>query len=141
MNKNLFAAKGIYSNWDRLGNISAAVNHLQQIKKQVAKSMKTGYQGTTHKAADVHELVLRIADKALELQLQKHVKNCDGQAAVKPVPDLRASGRQKFSSSSLATFNKKMKDLIGGKVPAAESDTLPVPDFSIPESREPDDER
>jgi hypothetical protein len=30
--KALFALKGIYANWDWLGNLSAAINHLQKIK-------------------------------------------------------------------------------------------------------------
>ena len=31
--KRLFTSKGVYSQWDRLGNISAAISHLQAIKK------------------------------------------------------------------------------------------------------------
>jgi len=31
----LFATKGLYASWDRLGDISAAVDYLQKIKKEV----------------------------------------------------------------------------------------------------------
>ncbi|KAF8233489.1 hypothetical protein L208DRAFT_1075284, partial [Tricholoma matsutake] len=109
--KALFAAKGIYSNWDRLGNISAAINHIQKVKIQVARLMCVGYQGSTHKNVDTSKLVWRIADKARDLQLLKIVTNCEGQSLAKAVPDLRALGREKFATASLATFNKKICDM------------------------------
>jgi len=85
----LFAAKGIYSNWDRLGNIAAGVEYLQNVKKQVSKSVKSGYQGKTHTVVDTSMLVWRIANKARELQLQ--VKKADrGGNLVMPRPLLLA---------------------------------------------------
>lgn len=129
--QQLFAAKGIYSNWDRLGDISAAINHLQSVKKQVSRSMRAAYQGATHKVPDTSVLVWRIADKAEELRLQDYVQGREGQSTAKPVPDLRALGREKFASSSLATFNKKMSEFIAGKSVIVEEDDIPSPEFAI----------
>ena len=102
-------AKGMYANWDRLGNISAAINHLQSIKKQVFQSMQMSYHGSTHTKADTSNLVWRIANKAQEVHLQREIVARENAGSLtKVVPDLRALGRQKFKSSSLATFNKKI---------------------------------
>ncbi|KAF8237217.1 hypothetical protein L208DRAFT_1249029 [Tricholoma matsutake] len=90
--KALFAAKGIYSNWDCLGNISAAINHIQKGKIQVAQSMCTSYQRSMHKNVDTSKLVWHIVDKACDLQLLKIVPDCEGQSSAKAVPDLHASG-------------------------------------------------
>lgn len=127
----MFASKGIYSNWDRLGNISAAVNHLQRIKKQVTRSMRATYQGSTHTVCKTDGLVWRIAGKARQLRLQEYVPNRDGQAPAKAVPDLRATGREKFASSSLATFNKKMHEMIAGKAASLEDDEMPSVDLNM----------
>ena len=62
----LFVSKGMYSNWERLGNISASINYLMLIKKQVARSLQVSYQGSTHTAADGSALVWRIANHAAD---------------------------------------------------------------------------
>ena len=119
----------MYANWDRLGNISAAVNYLQLIKKQVTKSLKTNYQGNTHKDADTRALVWKVADKSHELRLQERMPDRD--IAAKPTADLRALGRQKFESSSLSTFNKKLLEIKSGQKPTSEDDELPPAQFEI----------
>ncbi|KAG6826101.1 hypothetical protein H0H92_001127 [Tricholoma furcatifolium] len=106
--KALFAAKGVYLNWERLGNLSACIGHLQMIKARVTKSLSTQYQGSTHTTSDSSALVWRIANNARENQLQDIVPNRVS-PCVKVVPDLRALGRAQFASSSLATFNKKLE--------------------------------
>ncbi|KAF8258084.1 hypothetical protein EI94DRAFT_1816167 [Lactarius quietus] len=50
--KTLFATKGIYSNWDRLGNIAAGINYLQLVKKQDTDS-------NTRPVADIYTLGFR----------------------------------------------------------------------------------
>ncbi|KAF8223885.1 hypothetical protein L208DRAFT_1411209, partial [Tricholoma matsutake] len=65
--KALFIAKGIYANWERLGDISAAVNYLQLIKTKVARLMRANYQGSTHRTVDTSQLVWHIANKAHKL--------------------------------------------------------------------------
>lgn len=124
-------AKGIYSNWDRLGDISAAAPCFETIKKQVTRSMQTNYQGTSHSTPNTHPLVWRIADKVQELQLHQHIPSRSSQVPAKLVPDLRALGREKFGSASLATFNKKLRDLIAGKTIPTEGDDLPPTDLCI----------
>ncbi|KAN0135293.1 hypothetical protein V8E53_006858 [Lactarius tabidus] len=61
--KGLLQAKGLQSTWDHLGNISAAVDILKKLKKQVATSMKTAYQGMTHKAPKTDHLIWRVANR------------------------------------------------------------------------------
>ncbi|KAN0132824.1 hypothetical protein V8E53_009495 [Lactarius tabidus] len=87
----LFVAKGIYLNWDCLGNIAASINYLQLIKKHVTRSLGSGYQGSTH--TDSRELGLQCATIDQEANT-----NC----------------KAKFEASSLATFNKKIADMKQG---------------------------
>ena len=54
----------------------------------------------------------------------------DGQSSAKPVPDLHTEGREKFTASSLATFNKKVQDMAAGRVVLPENDEMPVPEFA-----------
>jgi hypothetical protein len=115
----------VYANWDRLGNISAAVNYLQLIKKQVTKSLKTNYQGSTHTDADTWASVWKVANKSLELLLQDKMPDRDIHVAAKSTVNLRAHGRQKFESSSLATFSKKVHEIKSGQIPTPEDDELP----------------
>lgn len=129
--KELFAAKGIYANWDRLGNISACVNHLQSIKKQVCKSVKASYQGSTHSDSDTSILVWRIANKTCELKLQIKLTERNVIKEVKPITDLRNTGRQKFESASLATFNKKIQELKAGNSGEREIDDITIPNFLV----------
>lgn len=123
--QTLFSAKGIYSNWDRLGNIAAGINHLQLVKKQVAKSLRSGYQGSTHTDVDTSALIWRIANKAKELELQILVPGCDCDSSAKPVADIYTNGFRKFQSSSLATFNKKLEDMRQGSPTQPEVDEIP----------------
>ncbi|KAF8169077.1 hypothetical protein BJ912DRAFT_934026 [Pholiota molesta] len=111
--KALFAAKGLYSNWERLGSISASINYLQLIKKRVTTSLGCGYQGSTHKTPDTSMLVFRITDRACELKLQEYVENREIQS--KPVLDLHRIGYQKFGTASLAIFNKKINEYKSGQ--------------------------
>ncbi|KAF8236842.1 hypothetical protein L208DRAFT_1250356, partial [Tricholoma matsutake] len=128
--KTLFAAKGIYANWERLGDISAAVNYLQLIKTKVTRSMHTNYQGSMHKVVDTCKLVWHIANKAWELHSQEVVLVRDGQSSAKYVPNLCTKGQEKFTASSLATFNKKVQDMAAGRVVLPENDEMPVPEFA-----------
>ncbi|KAG6808025.1 hypothetical protein H0H92_005659, partial [Tricholoma furcatifolium] len=125
--KALFNAKGVYANWDRLGNLSACIVQLQEIKTRVTRSLHTDYHGSTHAERDTSELVWRVADKAAELQLQVTVPDRNSSKPAKLVPDLRATGREKFASSSLATFNKRLDGLKNGYSVEGEADAmLPV---------------
>jgi hypothetical protein len=129
--QQLFVAKGMYANWDRLGNISAAINHLQSIKKQVFESMQTSYHGSTHTKADTSNLVWRIANKAQELHLQREIVGRANSSHTKATPDLRALGRQKFRSSSMATFNKKIEEYKQGLPVSHEVDEISTANFDV----------
>jgi hypothetical protein len=120
----------MYANWDRLGNISACVNHLPFIKKQVSNSVKSSYQGSTHTDADTSSLVWRVANTARDLKLQTKLMKRDG-VQPKAITDLRRIGRQKFESSSLSTFNKKIQDLKLGNPMEREVDDISTPNFHI----------
>ena len=122
--QTLFAAKGIYSNWDRLGNISAGINYLQLVKKQVTNSLKSGYRGSTHTDVDTSPLVWRIARKASELELQTAIVNRSGNSTARPVVDIVTAGYRKFQASSLATFNKKIADMKKGNSSKTEVDEI-----------------
>ncbi|KAF9470444.1 hypothetical protein BDN70DRAFT_821381, partial [Pholiota conissans] len=127
--KTLFSAKGLYSTWDRLSSISASVNYLQLIKKKVAESLNSGYQGSTHKKPDIKVLVFRIADRARELKLQEYVANRHVQS--KPVLDLHCTGHHKFATTTLAIFNKKVAEYrLGHDFYDEEVDEIPRTDFA-----------
>ena len=122
----------MYTNWDHLGNISAAINHLQSIKKQVFESMQTSYHGSTHTKADTSNLVWRIVNKAQELHLQYEIvaqENAGSHSKV--TPDLRAFSCQKFRSSSLATFNKKIEEYKQGLPISYEVDEISMANFDV----------
>lgn len=122
--QTLFAAKGIYSNWDRLGNIAAGINYLQMVKKQVTNSLKSGYRGSTHTDVDTSALVWRVANKSAELELQCKVRRREGNSNAQPRIDILTAGYRKFQSSSLATFNKKLADMRQGGISQPEVDDI-----------------
>jgi hypothetical protein len=95
------------------------------IKKQVTASVKAGYQGSTHTAVDISVLVWRVANKARDLELQKTVKNRQGNKWMKGVVDVQALGYKKLQSSSLGTFNKKIAAMKEGHPTNMEIDELP----------------
>ncbi|KAJ7445337.1 hypothetical protein FB451DRAFT_973148, partial [Mycena latifolia] len=100
--KELFARKGIYGSWDRLANISAAIDVLDSIQTSMAASLDASYSGTGHTQVDTADLVWRVARKARELDLNGTRINQQ-----KPTTDLLVAGEAALKSSSLATFNKK----------------------------------
>ncbi|KAF8055297.1 hypothetical protein FPV67DRAFT_1436466 [Lyophyllum atratum] len=136
--KALFAAKGVYANWDRLGNISASIAQLQEIKTRVTRSMNTNYQSSTHHQRDASGLVWRIANKARDLELQDEITKREDQRCPRTMPDLRALGREKYASSSLATFNKKMDETKKGRITVDEEDTIPAASFADVREAEPE---
>ncbi|KAJ7495741.1 hypothetical protein B0H11DRAFT_1716612, partial [Mycena galericulata] len=104
--KELFAAKGMYGNWDRLADISAAIDVIDSVKRSVAMSLDASYQGTGHKTPDASNLVWRIAHKAKELKLNEYDPTRDINRVVKASVDILSAGKAVLKSASLATFNK-----------------------------------
>lgn len=114
--KALFVAKGIYSNWERLGNISAGIHWLHRIKKQVTTSIKSGYYGSSHKNVDVSPLVIRVANKAAELGLQSYSATRAESEKHTAVKDTIAFGYSKFEATGLALFNTKLQNFVAGRL-------------------------
>ena len=71
--------------------------------------MELSYQGLTHSDVDTSSLVWQVANAAHDLKLQSKLTKRDD-VQPKLIADLQI-GCQKFKSSSLATFNKKIQDL------------------------------
>ena len=80
----------------------------------MTNSLRSGYQGTTHSDVDTSSLVWKIADKSNELELQSIVPERDTNATVRPVTDIFSVGFDKFHTTSLAAFNKKLADVRQG---------------------------
>lgn len=94
------------------------------MKKQVSKSLRSGYQGSTHTDVDTSALVWRVANKANEYELQSLVPGRDYDSTAKPAIDIYTTGFRKFQSSSLATFNKKLEDMREGSPTQPEVDEI-----------------
>ncbi|KAJ6536232.1 hypothetical protein B0H19DRAFT_383293 [Mycena capillaripes] len=125
--KELFAAKGVYGGWDRLANISAAIDVLDSIKTSIAASLGASYNGTGHKDVDTSDLVWRVARKACELNLNIPQVGREGKAT----PDLLVVGEAFLKSSTLATFNKKRRELFNGIISTSEEDVDDIPAMDI----------
>lgn len=126
----LFMAKGIYASWDRLGNLSAAINHIQTIKRQVIRTI-AGYKGSTHTSPNTTNLVLLVAKKARDNKIQ--IPAASRAKSIKAVTDIRRVGHRKMETSTLATFNKKMHltKTFGDMTELdEEEDELIVPEFT-----------
>ena len=118
LQQELFARKGVYGGWDRLANISAAIDVLDSIQRSMAASLGATYSGTGHKDADTSDLVWRVARKARELDLNRRQVNRLGKATT----DLLVAGETALKSSSIASFNKKRRELLKGIIEVTEDD-------------------
>ncbi|KAH8982768.1 hypothetical protein EDB86DRAFT_2834206 [Lactarius hatsudake] len=103
--QTLFASKGIYS----IGTDLATL-----LLKHVTKSLKSGYQGSTHTDVNMSALVWCIANKARELELQTTIVNWEDNLTLCPVANIFTTGFKKFQTLSLATFNKKLPNMRQG---------------------------
>ncbi|KAJ7803074.1 hypothetical protein B0H14DRAFT_2384908, partial [Mycena olivaceomarginata] len=127
IDQELFASKGVYGGWDRLANISAAIDVLDSIKTSMAASLGASYNGTGHKDVDTSDLVWRVCRKARELDLNTAQVGREGKAT----PDLLAVGEAVLKSSTLSTFNKKRRELLKGIVLGTEEDIDDIPTIDI----------
>lgn len=131
--QDLLRAKGFESMWDRLGDISAAIDYLNKIKKKVASNLSTSYQGSTHTAPDTSHLVWRVADDTRNNEIQVFKKNRIGNLTVKAVVDIVATGEAKLRLSSLASFNRKVSAMVTGHIYDGDEDddTIPHPQLTF----------
>ncbi|KAJ7648482.1 hypothetical protein B0H17DRAFT_958944, partial [Mycena rosella] len=119
--------QGMYGDWDRLANISAAIDVLTSVKSNIAISMDASYAGKSHKAVDTSDLVWRVARKAKELNLNETKAN----RSAKTTTDIFSTGERLLKSSTIATFNKNRRNLLKGIVPEPEEDELPPLDLAL----------
>jgi hypothetical protein len=110
----LFATKGLYSTWERVGSISAIVEYLQNIKKQVTSALGCSYKGTTHTNPDTSDCVWKVANKIEELGLDKFEADREGNATAKKTVNILSLGKKRLKSSILATFNNNVHRLHDG---------------------------
>lgn len=129
--KDLLSAKGLESTWDRLGDISAAIDYLNKIKKKVCLTLKTSYQSSTHTPPNTTNLVWRVADKVRDEELQKFKANRSGNAKVESTLDIMATGEAKLKSLTLAAFNRKVCAMVNSHSYKEEEDMLPPPQLSF----------
>ena len=130
--KRFFTAKGVYASWDQSG-ISAAVDHLQHIRKQVGSSLGISYHGLIHTTPDTDSPVQKISYKVNKLAMHVVAPPCHNTntTAVKPVVDALAAGERKLKSSTLSTFNRKVQTLLAGKSPGVEAEEDEIPPASF----------
>ncbi|THU75799.1 hypothetical protein K435DRAFT_880153 [Dendrothele bispora CBS 962.96] len=128
--KILLASKGVYTDWHTYRDISPAIKYLELLKKRVRYSTKCAYQKTGHTKGDFSTLVWRVASVAESYQLlEEQTERAENKVAV-AFPDLLAIGHKKFESSTLNTFNAKLKEWRDG-IPAEDiKDDIPVTDFA-----------
>ena len=131
MLQDLLTAKGLELTWDRLGDISAAIDYLNKIKKNVSSTLSSSYQSSTHTAPDTSHLVWRVADKVRDDEIQVFEENRAGNSKVKIVVDVLATGEARLKSSSLASFNRKIRAMVDGHIYEEEADTIPQLQFSF----------
>ncbi|KAK7433561.1 hypothetical protein VKT23_020715 [Stygiomarasmius scandens] len=106
----LFTAKGIYSTWERLGDVSAALIYLQSTKKAMGNMIDTSYKQRIHNDADTTPLVWRVERKVLEDKLLEYCPRRNGFERSKAVVDILTTGYHKLRGS-LANFNKNVRIL------------------------------
>ncbi|KAJ7885258.1 hypothetical protein B0H14DRAFT_3737193 [Mycena olivaceomarginata] len=119
-------AKGMTSTWDRLGNISASIVHLQRVKKKVAAALETAYRNTGHTTPNTSALVWRVADKVASEGLRPFEDERVNNASCKLTVDAMLTGEAKLKSSTLATFNKNILSMIKGHAFEEEEDECPT---------------
>ncbi|KAG2737658.1 hypothetical protein P692DRAFT_20788007 [Suillus brevipes Sb2] len=129
--KQFFAAKGIYSTWDRLGDISATVDLLQNVKKQVGHALGITYRGLTHSSPDSSASVWKVANKINELGLHQFTSERMENDSVQPVIDTLITGEKKMKMGTIATFNRKVRSMFAGQGFEQEEDEIPRLSFDL----------
>ncbi|KAF7966984.1 hypothetical protein HWV62_36286 [Athelia sp. TMB] len=135
----LFANHGLHSSWDRLGDISASANYLMKIKTALGPALGK-YQGSTHTTPDTSSLVLRVAEKMSEIELNKAVLSRVGNDVARPVEDILSKGERELKSATLNTFNKNIRKARSGVIIEEEQDDIaPVAFAEQPEQARPEE--
>jgi hypothetical protein len=91
-----------------LGNVSAAIVDLQNIKKHFGSMMDTSYKNLTHSDADTSKLVFKVADKVRDLGIQ-HFNSERKSLQAKLAPNLLYIGWTRLLNTTLKKFNVRIK--------------------------------
>ncbi|KAJ7850826.1 hypothetical protein B0H14DRAFT_2355556, partial [Mycena olivaceomarginata] len=116
-----------------IGNIFAAIVHLQRVKKKVTAALGAPYQGTGHTTPDTTHLVWRVRRKVAEEQLQALQFARSTAVPPKLTKDILALGEDLLRSSTLGTFNKKILVMIEGHLFEETEDEVPAINFGVSE--------
>ncbi|KAJ7574752.1 hypothetical protein C8J56DRAFT_748917, partial [Mycena floridula] len=104
--KKLIKARGHEKNWDRLGNITAAIACVQMIKKSMRNALSRQYAGSTHKTPDTSSLVWKVAKKVHKEAIDVTKANRVTVGKQKLVKDTLHPGHKKIRTKTLPAFNK-----------------------------------
>lgn len=137
----LFKSHGLYSSWERLGDISASVDYLMKIKKAIGEALGR-YQGSSHTNPNTSSLVWRVADKVRDVKLDSELPNRKGNEAAKSVTNAMVAGEKKLKSSTLKTFNQNVRKLIEGhtQIDDVEDEMVPLGFAEPGEDSRPEDD-
>ena len=96
-------------------------------------SLEASYNGTTHTTPNTSAIVLKVADKARELKINTFISDREGNNSIKSTVDTLATGEQLIKSLTLATFNKKRRNLASGIVleDLDDVDDIPALDLEV----------
>ncbi|KAJ7805500.1 hypothetical protein B0H14DRAFT_2462532 [Mycena olivaceomarginata] len=104
--KTLLQAKGLNSTWDCL-DMSAAIIHLQQVKKIIAAALNSAHRSNNHTTPETAHLVWRVKQRVSTEGIQQFTPTRSNNPRGKLTKNIQKVGEAKLKSSTLATFNKK----------------------------------
>lgn len=117
------------STWDRLGNVSATIVHLQRVKKKVASALESAHRSSRHTTPDTSNMVKRVQHKVRQEGLHKFDTARANNDRRKFVCDIQMLGESRLKSSTLGTFNKKVLAMVEGIEVEEEDDECPAMSF------------
>jgi hypothetical protein len=114
LNQTVFTSKGVHVSWDRLGDISVASNVLRATKKRLGGELKTIYRGRTHKQPDLSKSVQKVFRMTVEIGLLNSSSSDDSIDPKYGIVDVLEAGEKSLKSSTLESFNKRVRHLAAG---------------------------
>lgn len=101
------------------------------MRKQVGRALGIAYHRSTYITPDTSASIRKVAYKLGELRLHIPCTEQANNTRVTPVVNVLASGEQKLKSSTLVTFNRKVRAMISGEGFEADEDEIPRAAFDI----------
>ncbi|KAF8995197.1 hypothetical protein BDQ17DRAFT_1545285 [Cyathus striatus] len=122
--KDLIVIKGLQTTWDQIGDTSATIAYLKEIKRKISHELELPHQNKGHSDVETKHLIQWIVNRVEAENLLTFKPNRTGNNHITMVSDLLEEGAKKLRSSSLGTFNTKFKNFVAGMVTEEESDDL-----------------